>query len=34
VYKTETGTDGNGKYWIRFYEGTNYLWSYIVTETK
>lgn len=35
VYKTETGTDGNGKYWISFYvdEG-NYSLSYIITETK
>lgn len=36
VYKTETDTDGKGKYWIRFYvdDGINYSQSYIITETK
>lgn len=35
VYKTEdTGSDGSGKYWIRFYEGNNFEWSYIVTQTN
>lgn len=34
VYKTETDTYGKGKYWIRFYEGNNFEYSYIIVQTK